>query len=392
MGIGNIAQALTPQNTYSVDTTNFLNALASAQATQNSNIGNQGALAAALLAQSKGVGPNPAQQQFLQNANLVSQQQAGAIASEKGINPALAARQIQQQGAAASQQAAATAGTQGAQQQLNSEQGAASLYGNIGQEAQGQAVTATSGISSGNQLNAGSAAQNAAANQGLVGGLFNSAGSVLKGLAKGGTVGYDDGGTAESPPATASTGAFGSGAASSSIAKQIMAAAGIPIYQSGVTPLAIDFQKKKAAPPPGQQAGGFQDNVGAAPVDPVNPSMATMTAYKGGKIPAHLDHVAQVYHPDFHAARSSMLKAKGGGVPGKAKVMGDSPKNDTVKTMLSPGEVVIPRSVMESKDPVKGAADFVAEQLRKHGKGDAKSSKAEFQAALKSAIGNRRGK
>lgn len=34
----------------------------------------------------------------------------------------------------------------------------------------------------------------------------------------------------------------------------------------------------------------------------------------------------------------------GGSVPGKAKVKGDSPKNDTVPAMLSPGEVVVPRS------------------------------------------------
>jgi hypothetical protein len=37
----------------------------------------------------------------------------------------------------------------------------------------------------------------------------------------------------------------------------------------------------------------------------------------------------------------------GGVVPGKAKVPGDHPANDTVPAMLSPGEVVIPRSMVE---------------------------------------------
>lgn len=37
---------------------------------------------------------------------------------------------------------------------------------------------------------------------------------------------------------------------------------------------------------------------------------------------------------------------KGGMVPGKAKIMGDSPINDTVKAKLSPGEAVIPRSLV----------------------------------------------
>lgn len=39
----------------------------------------------------------------------------------------------------------------------------------------------------------------------------------------------------------------------------------------------------------------------------------------------------------------------GGHVPGQANVPGDSPKNDTVKAMLSPGELVIPRSLADSK-------------------------------------------
>lgn len=46
--------------------------------------------------------------------------------------------------------------------------------------------------------------------------------------------------------------------------------------------------------------------------------------------------------------------SKGGHVPGKATVKGDSEKNDTVPALLSPGEVVIPRSKV--KDPHKVAA------------------------------------
>lgn len=49
-------------------------------------------------------------------------------------------------------------------------------------------------------------------------------------------------------------------------------------------------------------------------------------------------------------------------VPGRAKVAGDSPKNDTVPAMLSPGEVVLPRSVADDPDR---AADFVAALSKK---------------------------
>jgi len=50
----------------------------------------------------------------------------------------------------------------------------------------------------------------------------------------------------------------------------------------------------------------------------------------------------------------------GGKVPGKAKYAGDNYGNDTVDAKLSPGEIVIPRSVLNSRDPVKDSARFVA--------------------------------
>lgn len=46
--------------------------------------------------------------------------------------------------------------------------------------------------------------------------------------------------------------------------------------------------------------------------------------------------------------------AHGEKVPGKAKVEGDSYSNDTVPALLSPGEIVVPRSA--AKDPEKAAA------------------------------------
>jgi hypothetical protein len=47
-------------------------------------------------------------------------------------------------------------------------------------------------------------------------------------------------------------------------------------------------------------------------------------------------------------------KAHGGVISGQARVSGDSKKNDTVPTMLSPGEIVIPRS--HANDPGKAKA------------------------------------
>lgn len=49
----------------------------------------------------------------------------------------------------------------------------------------------------------------------------------------------------------------------------------------------------------------------------------------------------------------------GGEVSGQASVAGDSPKNDTVPTMLSPGEHVIPRSKVEELKWIKGFIDHI---------------------------------
>lgn len=64
---------------------------------------------------------------------------------------------------------------------------------------------------------------------------------------------------------------------------------------------------------------------------------------KGGKVP------------------SQALK-QGGGVPGQAAVKGakDSYSNDTVPAMLSPGEIVIPRSITQGPNAPQRAAEFVA--------------------------------
>jgi hypothetical protein len=72
------------------------------------------------------------------------------------------------------------------------------------------------------------------------------------------------------------------------------------------------------------------------------------------------------------AAKGGMVKnlKQGGRVKAdnlkeKAKVRGNSYSNDTIPAMLSEDEVVIPRDVMQSKDPVKNAAKFVQAILAK---------------------------
>jgi hypothetical protein len=72
----------------------------------------------------------------------------------------------------------------------------------------------------------------------------------------------------------------------------------------------------------------------------------------------------------------TMLASSGGKVPGQPKVAGDSSKNDTVPAMLSPGELVIPRTVVaKGPEAVKSFAEKLYEKNCADDKGPRKMSK-----------------
>lgn len=59
------------------------------------------------------------------------------------------------------------------------------------------------------------------------------------------------------------------------------------------------------------------------------------------------------------ASGTPVVAAGGGKVPGKANVSGDSQENDVVPAMLSPGEIVIPRSKADDPDKAKAFIDHL---------------------------------
>lgn len=65
---------------------------------------------------------------------------------------------------------------------------------------------------------------------------------------------------------------------------------------------------------------------------------------------------------------AAMGKAHGGLIPGHAAVTGNSPRNDTVPSLLSPGEIVLPRSVTQSADAPAKAKAFLEAIKKKHRK------------------------
>jgi hypothetical protein len=102
------------------------------------------------------------------------------------------------------------------------------------------------------------------------------------------------------------------------------------------------------APTNEDQLPGYAD--GGDVSDPEHPNH--MAA--GGHVHCYAYGGKATHHPDCYMGGGKVAPQKdfrkGGHVPGKAKVQGDSPKNDTVDAKLSPGEVVIPRSATSDDD------------------------------------------
>lgn len=329
-----------------------------------------------------GQGPNPAQAMLDQATGTNVANQAALMASARGVNanPGLIARQAANVGANVQQQAAG----QGAVMQANQALGAIGQAGQLantmaGQELQGQNTfnnlvqnqraqtlgaaqsyndALVKNTSSQNTANSAIAQGNQAFQAGTVGSIAKGAG-MAAGLAHGGQVPMYAEGTPDapiaSPLASPDVATQGAGAPQSATAKflkgvgestaytadnpqaRAMGKAGADVGSSIGQGIGSLF--KPGAAPSGGAGAGIMQTAGPA---------STMMIARGGSV-------------------GSKLK-EGGKVPGQAKVKGDSYANDTVAAKLSPGEVVIPRSVMQSKDPAKAAADFVSAVMAKSGK------------------------
>lgn len=301
-------------------------------------------LASALMAQQNGGGPNPAASMLTQAQGQNAAQAAGVYANNRAINPALAARQAASQQANTNQQAGNQAATLRAQQQLSAQNQLGGLYGQIGQQGLGLSGQALSGqiaqnqaINSSNAINAGVASGNQSSSNGIVGGLLGGIGSVaghFLGLAHGGQVqGYDAGGY--TLPDLGSN---------SLTLPELGSSAGIGMPAPAPSLGLADAVSQKKSGPSALAGIGSGLSSSAQNMGPNDIARFLALAHsKGGQI--------------------NMLS--GGDVPGKAKVSGDSTKNDTVPAMLSPGEVVIPRS--SASDPEK-AKEFVDHIMKDKGK------------------------
>lgn len=305
---------------------------------------------AQLNAQYSGMNPGASALQTAATNNAI-QQSAGLVSSQKGISPALAARMAGQNAAQQTQQ-----GANQAAQQANSAN--LQAQGLISQNLAGVNSNAQSGI---NQINSSNASTNNASTGvvgSAVGGLLGGVGAALY---KGGAVpSYAYGGDIAPQfgipdSSTASKGASAGGqAAGKVIGKGLGALFGAP----------------SATPDPGPNADAMASSNAAAVQDaPQAPQYAKGGRIPDKKVPAMVSP-GERYLPPKKAAEVAKGKANpmkaGEKIPGKAAVKGDSPKNDTVPKTLEAGGVVIPRSVLDAKNPHKEASKFVAAALMHH--------------------------
>lgn len=342
----------------------FVNATGAQNGLQNqSSVFNQ------LQGVADGTGANPAQAMLNQATGQNVANQAALMASQRGVsaNPGMIARQAANQGANLQQQAVG----QGATMQANQSLGALSQLGGIAGQQVGQQQNALNSLqnqqaneqqmllnaaSNASQINAGVAAQNQQQKMGILKGVT---GAIAKGASMaGGGGGMAEGGVVGAPDVSAN-------GPKSKAAQHLLGLSGQPLMdntQGAIEDIGdvLGFGAKAgaAAMAPGAPQGMV------APTQGMDPNALNL----GNSSPMMaMGNASQM--PQFKAKGGNVggkLKA-GGKVPGKPKIGGakDHYANDNVQAVLSPGEVVLPRSVTQSKDPVGNAAKFVAAIMAK---------------------------
>jgi hypothetical protein len=314
----------------------LLNALQGQNGIQNqSNVYNQ------LQGVANGTGPNPAQA-MLNNAtgqNIAAQNALMAGQRGASTNVGLMARQAGQLGGNIQQQAVG----QGAQMQANQALNAIGAMGNIANNQVANQIGVT-GAQQANVLNAIAQLNNAkvgsqssvnSANASLAGGRMGQQGGAI-----GGVLG---------PIGLPMMNSMGQGMAGGG--------AGAAGGTSGIGPVAsgAEYGAMLGAAHGGVMQSGPQSALG---------SFLAGGMSHGGEVPVALSPGEKVVAPqDVQKAAQGNVVAKT--VPGKPKVSGDSLKNDTFKTKLPEGAVVVPRTKSQSD---KDAASFVRNVLAKRGR------------------------
>lgn len=300
-------------------------------ANQRNLYAQQQQLADLLGQQANGQGPNPAMAQLAQSTGANVANQAALMASQRGsgANVGLLARQAAMQGAGLQQQGAGQAATLAAQQQMAARQLQMQQQQSMGQQNQQQIAQLAQAIQGqGNMALQGQ--QN----------LLGAAGAQNMGnISQANNMNNLNANIGQ-------TNAANLQGQARSIGSTLMPAISTMFSKQPVNQLAGNDIFGNS--------GGSSANTPAALPD----NNFTINAAHGGMI------------DDGPASNVGkyLCASKGAVVPGKAKRSGDHLANDTVPAMLSPKEIVLPRSVTLSKNAPEQAARFVAAILAKQGR------------------------
>lgn len=304
-------------------------------------IANQSSVFNQLQGVANGTGPNPAQAMLANatGANVANQNALAAGQRGAGQNVGMIQRQAAQQGAGIQQNAAGQAAALQAQQSL----GAIGQMGGVAQQQVGNQANVQNALNQNtlqaqnqilNSINNQNGAQTGLAKQQMIqdantiSGLTGGIGTAL------GTIGGGGGGTTD----------FGTGDNSSG-----------QVVDKGIA--AIGFA---TGGPVMAQPSGPKSNIGRA-------MMLQVPMANGGQVPALVSPGENYLTPkDVSQVKAGANPlAVGEKIPGKPKIKGDSYQNDTVHKDLQEGGIIIPNSIMQSKDAKKKAAEFVAAVLKK---------------------------
>lgn len=378
---------------------NALDAALRGRMGQNINFGTKGSMAQQqglidqVLAQGRGEGPNPALDQLRLTTDQNVRQQAAMAAGAKGINPALAARLVGQQGAGIQQQSAGQAALQAAQQQVAAQQLGGGLLGQqIGQRTQQAGINAQQQALYA-QLLAGTLGQQRgqditqASNQGQAGLNLLTANTNAEALRRQAQQAYQN----QIANIYNSMNAVNAGVASQNAATNFQygqgamaglssaLGAGLGMNEGGmVDPFKSAIRKKMADGGMANFLNYQQDPMAAmygqlsqsaAAVNKAGEqgtkSMQNLSLGLGEKLKGIFDKgpIEMADQSATPAVLTMMAASDGGKVEGNAKVEGDSEENDIVPALLSPGEIVIPRSALESPEEAHAFLDKI---IQKH--------------------------
>lgn len=330
-----------------IGTQGFMPQIQGQQQNQRDFLVQQQSLANQLINQVNGAGPSVARNQLNQSTGQNAAMQGALMASQRGAsaNPALMARQSAMQGANIQQQGAGQAATLRAQEQLGSEGQAAQMQQAMGNQALQAENIQQGGLAAQNSalvqsqlgtqnINANISGQNAKQSGNIFGGLMNSIGGGMAG---------------------------GGGAAGGMLAGLFNKGGTIPHMADGGM---ANYQTPGMALPPLEPYQNFASTAikgfgpGAKEPDKTPSAAIGDAGLGGGGIRG-----GQYLSADVRLAQGGPVSFQqmlaGGNVPGQAQSHGDSKKNDTVPTMLSPGEIVLPRSVTEGPNMEKKAIEFL---------------------------------